>query len=292
MKLRVWHLTTYAYDDLVTDSLGVGHLTPRELPWQHVATSEVRIEPTPGDLRLEPDYYGNLRTYYQVTTPHAELRVTATADVEVSPPVYDAGLLAQPWERCIPQERRELPDAWEAADFTLTSPQVERSALAWEYGAQSLAPGRPVGEAVTDLMHRLYVDLTYQAGVTTVASTVAEVWEKRAGVCQDFTHVALACLREHGLAARYVSGYLATEPPPGRDRVVGADATHAWPAVWIPGSDIWLAVDPTNDQWVDERYVTVGWGRDYGDVPPLKGVIFSDAQQSQLDVKVDVAPID
>lgn len=292
MKLRVWHLTTYTYDDLVTDSLGVGYLTPRELSWQHVNTSQISVEPMPADFHTEADFYGNLRSFYQVTTPHTELKVTATADVEVSLPVYDADLLAQPWEACRPSVREEVADAWEATDFTLSSSQVERCALAREYGAASLTPGRPIGDAVTDLMNRIYADFVYQSGVTTVASTVGEVFQKRAGVCQDFTHAAISALREHGLAARYVSGYLATQPPPGRDRVVGADATHAWPAIWIPGSEMWFAVDPTNDQWVNERYVTVGWGRDYGDVPPLKGVIFSDAKHSQLDVKVDVAPIE
>ncbi|MFC6343597.1 transglutaminase family protein, partial [Nocardioides hankookensis] len=160
-----------------------------------------------------------------------------------------------------------------------------------EYGAQSLLPGRPIGEAVTDLMHRIHADFEYDATATTVTSTVAETFRERAGVCQDFAHLTIACLRTHGLAARYVSGYLATEAPPGKDRVVGADASHAWVAVWLPLTDEWLAIDPTNDQWVGDRYVTVAWGRDYGDVPPVKGVIFTEATTSTLDVSVDVAPV-
>ena len=155
----------------------------------------------------------------------------------------------------------------------------------------SLTPGRPIGEAVTDLMHRIHADFDYDSTATTVTSTVAEVLRKRAGVCQDFAHFALACLRSHGLAARYVSGYLATQPPPGKDRVVGADASHAWLAVWMPGSADWLAIDPTNNQWAGERYVTVAWGRDYGDVSPVKGVIFTKAKKSTLRVAVDVAPL-
>lgn len=291
MKYRVWHRTTYTYDEPVTDSLGVGHLTPRALPWQYVSTPEVTIEPMPADLTHEVDFYGNLATYFQVTTAHTELRVTSNADVEVLVPHYDPDALAQPWEAAVPSRRRDAAEAWQAVDFALESSQVAHTDQSREYAAASLLPGRPVGETVTDLMHRIHSDFTYEVGATTVTSTVDEVFAKRAGVCQDFAHLTLACLRTHGLAARYVSGYLATDPPPGRERIVGADASHAWVAVWVPGTENWLAVDPTNDQWVNDRYITAAWGRDYGDVPPLKGVIFSDATTSTLTVEVDVAPL-
>ncbi|MET3961317.1 transglutaminase-like putative cysteine protease [Marmoricola sp. OAE513] len=291
MKFRVWHRTTYTYDEPVTDSLGVGHLTPRALPWQNVASPTVTIEPVPADLTHEVDYYGNSTTYFQVTQPHTELRVTASAEVESLTPFYDDHALAQPWEDAVPTRRRDAPEAWRAVDFALESSQVAHTERARAYAAQSLTPGRPVGEAVTDLVHRIHVDFAYEVGATTVTSTVDEVFDKRAGVCQDFAHLTIACLRTHGLAARYVSGYLATEPPPGRERIVGADASHAWVSVWVPGTENWLAVDPTNDQWVNDRYITAAWGRDYGDVPPLKGVIFSDATTSTLTVEVDVAPL-
>ena len=170
------------------------------------------------------------------------------------------------------------------------SPAVPTYPGAKEYAADSLLPGRPIGEAVTDLMHRIHADFEYDATATTVTSTVPEILAKRAGVCQDFAHFTLSCLRSHGLAARYLSGYLATEPAPGKGRVVGADASHAWAAVWL-GGDEWLAFDPTNDQWQNDRYVTVAWGRDYGDVPPVKGVIFTEARHARLDVSVDVEPV-
>ena len=291
MKFHVWHRTTYSYDAPVTNSFGVGHLTPRALPWQNVATPEVTIEPMPADLTHELDYYGNHATYFQVTTPHTELRVLAASDVEVLVPTYDESALAQPWESALPTRRRDDPDSWKAVDFALESSRVAHTEQARAYGAGSLLPGRPIGEAVTDLMHRIYTDFTYEVGATTVTSTVDDVLAKRAGVCQDFAHLTIACLRTHGLAARYISGYLATSPPPGRERIVGADASHAWVAVWVPGTKNWLAVDPTNDQWVNDRYITAAWGRDYGDVSPLKGVIFSDAKKSTLTVEVDVAPI-
>ena len=162
---------------------------------------------------------------------------------------------------------------------------------ATEYAAATLTPGRPIGDAATELMHRIYADFDYDATATTVTSTVADAMRKRAGVCQDFAHIALAALRGHGIAARYVSGYLATQPPPGKERVFGADASHAWIAVWLPGTDQWLAVDPTNNQWANDRYVTVAWGRDYGDVSPVKGIIYTKAKKSTLRVSVDVAPL-
>jgi hypothetical protein len=140
-------------------------------------------------------------------------------------------------------------------------------------------------------MQRIYRDFDYDKTATTVTSTVGDAMRARAGVCQDFAHVALACLRSHGIAARYVSGYLATQPPPGKERVFGADASHAWLAVWLPGTDQWLAIDPTNDQWANDRYVTVAWGRDYGDVAPVRGIIFTKAKNSTLRVSVDVAPL-
>ena len=290
MRYRVSHTTTYSYDDDVTDSLGVAHLVPRELPWQQVSSYAVVVDPPPVDFSHDVDFYGNTATYFQVTRPHRSLVVDGVSEVSVEAPLLDEALLARPWEYARPLLRPAEPGAWLATDFALASALVEQTDEARAYAAESLTRGRPIGEAVTDLVHRIHTDFRYDEAATTVTSTVAEIFAERAGVCQDFAHLTLACLRSHGLAARYVSGYLATEPPPGRDRVVGADASHAWLAVWI-GDDQWLAVDPTNDQWVGDRYVTAAWGRDYADVPPVKGVIFSEAKRSTLLVSVDVAPL-
>jgi len=293
VRYRVSHATTYSYDDDVTDSLGVAHLVPRALPSQIVASAEVEVSPTPVDVSHDTDCYGNTATYFQVTTGHRKLVVAGRSEVEVSLPAYGEDALTRSWERARPLVDPRLPDAWRATDFALPSAAVDHTAEAHAYGAASLVPGRPIGEAVTDLMHRIHADFRYDATATTVTSKVDETFRERAGVCQDFAHLTLACLRSHGLAARYVSGYLATQPPPGRDRIVGADASHAWVAVWLPGpgGGEWLAVDPTNDQWVNDRYVTLAWGRDYGDVPPVKGVIFTEATKSTLKVAVDVAPV-
>ena len=300
MRYRVTHRTTYTYDDDVSDSLGIAHLVPRDLPWQHVTEPQVLVEPLPGDIEHDEDYYGNVVTYFQVTAPHTELEIEAVSEVEVVTPAYSEALLAQPWEQARPLTVPAPPHAWAATDFALPSAQAEHVPEAREYAAASLAPGRPLGEALTDLMHRVFTDFDYDRTATTVTSTVAEVMRTRAGVCQDFAHLMLACLRSHGLSARYVSGYLATTPPPGQPRLVGADASHAWVAAWLPdlrpaaeggGPGEWLMLDPTNDTWADDRYVTVAWGRDYADVTPVKGVIFTEAKSSTLRVSVDVAPL-
>ncbi len=290
ISYRVSHRTTYSYDEDVSDSLGIAYLVPRELPWQHVAAHELALEPETDDATTDLDYYGNTATYFQVTSPHRVLDIVATSTVEVEAPTYDQAVLEAPWESARPMQCGDVPDAWRAQDFALSSSLVDGTAAARDYAAESLTPGRPIGEAVTELMHRIHTDFRYDKAATTVSSTVDDIFDKRAGVCQDFAHLTLACLRTHGLAGRYVSGYLATTPPPGKERMVGADATHAWAAVWIPDGG-WLAVDPTNDQWVDDRYVTVAWGRDYADVPPVKGVIFTEAKKSTLTVEVDVAPV-
>ncbi|MFT4214762.1 MAG: transglutaminase family protein [Microbacterium sp.] len=290
MTYRVWHRTAYSYSKPVQDSVGLFHLTPRDLPWQRVSASGVSVDPPPGDLSADVDYFGNAATYFHLTDPHDALTIEASSEVTVEVPVYDSFALAQPWELARPLLHPDQSGAWSAAEYALRSPRVQHVAEATEYAAASLTPGRPIGEAVTDLMHRIFRDFDFDKTATTVTSTVADAMRKRAGVCQDFAHVALAGLRGNGIAARYMSGYLATQPPPGKQRIFGADASHAWLAVWLPGTDQWLAIDPTNDQWANDRYVTVAWGRDYGDVSPVKGIIFTKAKKSTLRVQVDVAP--
>ena len=308
-RYRVWHRTAYTYGKPVQDSVGQFHLVPRDLPWQRLEASAVVVDPVPGDLDADTDYFGNASTYFHLTDPHSELTITASSEVDVDVPAYDPAALAQPWERARPLAHPETAGAWAATEYALESARARHAPDAVAYGAESLTPGRPLGEAVTDLMPRIFRDFDYDKTATTVTSTVADAMQARAGVCQDFAHIALACLRSHGVAARYVSGYLATRPAPGKERVFGADASHAWLSVWLPptgevtgdaageaaggqaGEGQWLAIDPTNDQWADDRYVTVAWGRDYGDVSPVKGIIFTKAKQSTLRVSVDVAPL-
>jgi transglutaminase-like putative cysteine protease len=178
-----------------------------------------------------------------------------------------------------------------ATEFTLDLQPPEITDEVRDYAAPSFVPGRPLIEVLRNLTSRIYEDFTYRSGSTTVSTGVNDVLAAGEGVCQDFARLGIACLRANGLAASYVSGYLATDPPPGKQRMVGVDATHAWASVWTPQNQ-WLGLDPTNDQMVDERYIVVAWGRDYADVPPLRGIIYTDSESSVIDVSVDVAPFE
>ncbi|MCV7226976.1 transglutaminase family protein [Mycolicibacterium komossense] len=287
---RITHRTDYRYSDVVTSSYGRGFLTPRDSSRQRCLTHDLEIDPEPADSSTSRDVYGNLSSYFHVTQRHYALSVTATSVVEVDPPppdLYGAGAAVAPWEISRPVG----PDGALASEFTLDLQQAEITDAVREYAAPSFIPGRSLIEVLIDLNARIFDDFTYRSGSTTVSTLVSEVLAAREGVCQDFARLAIACLRANGLAASYVSGYLATDPPPGKERMVGIDATHAWAAVWTPQNQ-WLGLDPTNDQMVDERYIIVGWGRDYADVPPLRGIIYTDSERSVIDVSVDVAPVE
>lgn len=288
---RIRHSTTYTYDADVTGSYGQFHLRPRDLPWQRCLSHEISIDPAPSGLSEHADLYGNAKSYFHVTEPHRRLVVTAVSRVEVAEQRLDPDRLALPWERARPAEQPGDPDAWLAADFTFPSPYVEVPAGIGEYLRPSFTPGRPLGEAAVEFMHRVHEDFTYRFGSTSVSTRVSDLLEARMGVCQDFAHLMVSGFRSLGLAGRYVSGYLATRPPPGKPRLVGADASHAWAGVWVPGAG-WLYLDPTNDKVIDESHATVAYGRDYGDVPPVKGVIFTESTTSTMKVSVDMAPID
>lgn len=288
---RIQHTTTYSYSSDVTGSYGQFHLRPRDLDWQRCLSHEVRIDPEPADLAQHVDVYGNLKTYFHVLTPHTRLTITGLSTVEIEPPVPDTDRLAMPWESARPAHASEAPEGWRAVDFTLSSPMVDTPAGVEAYARASFRPGRAIGEAAVELMHRVHDDFTYRPGSTTVSTRVADLLASRTGVCQDFAHFTVACLRSLGLAGRYVSGYLASRPRPGQERLVGADASHAWVGCWIPEGG-WLYLDPTNDRPIDASHATVAWGRDYSDVPPVKGVIFTEAKTSTMTVGVDMLQVD
>lgn len=291
INYRIKHITTYTYDRDVTGSYGLFHLRPRELPWQQCRDHQVTIEPGPADLFAHTDAYGNTKSYFHVRHPHRQLVITAVSDVTVGAATVPEERLAIGWELARPRERPDQDDAWQATDFTLASPMVDVPSEAAAYAQESFVPGRSLGEAATELMHRIHEDFAYVSGASTVTSRVGDLLRTRSGVCQDFAHFMVACLRSQGLAGRYVSGYLATRPPPGQKRLVGADASHAWVGLWVPGGG-WLSLDPTNDRITDEAHATVAVGRDYGDVPPVKGVIYTKAKESSMTVSVDMAPVD
>jgi transglutaminase-like putative cysteine protease len=285
-RYRIEHVTLYKYSDQVSTSFGRGYLHPREFPGQRCLTHSLTVEPTPSDMAEDSDVYGNVNSYFHVTDSHTELRVVSRSEVEVTHADHDPAVLSAPWETARPSGIRDP----KSIEFTLASPLVRMFPEIEEYAKVSFTPGRPMIDAVNDLTHRIFTGFKYEHGATSVNSTVVDVLEAKAGVCQDFAHLAVACLRSLGLAGRYVSGYLATRPPPGKPRMIGADASHAWAAVRLADSS-WLNFDPTNNTLADERFTTVAWGRDYDDVAPLRGVIYTDAKKREMDVAVDVAPI-
>jgi transglutaminase-like putative cysteine protease len=286
----ITHRTTYRYSDVVTSSYGRGFLTPRDSTRQRCLSHELVLDPEAADSSTSRDGYGNISSYFHVSAPHRTLTVTSHSVVEVDAPradQYTTGSATAPWEISRPVGA----DGALATEFTLDLQPAEITDDLRSYAAASFAPGRPLIDVLRDLNARIHRDFTYRSGSTTVSTRVGEVLKAREGVCQDFARLAIACMRANGLAASYVSGYLATDPPPGRERMVGVDATHAWASVWTPQNQ-WLGLDPTNDQMVDERYVVVGFGRDYADVPPLRGIIYTDSERSVIDVSVDVAPFE
>jgi transglutaminase-like putative cysteine protease len=285
---RIEHRTTYTYDSDVTGSYGLFHLRPRDLGWQSCVAHEIAIEPEPADLFRHIDLYGNSKGYFHIVQPHTTLVVISNSVVEIGVKELDPEALAVPWEWTQPRMRDDDGEAWEAMDYVFPSPYVDVPPAIEDYARRSFPAGRPIGEAAVELMQRIHRDFTYKSGSTTLRTKVSDLLEKRTGVCQDFAHFMVASLRSLGLAGRYVSGYLATRPAPGKPRLVGAAASHAWAGCWIPGAG-WLYLDPTNDRLVDDSHATVAWGRDYGDVPPVKGVIFTEAKESKMEVSVDMA---
>ncbi len=289
-RYRVRHITRYTYDDVLEACYNRGLLQPRETPTQRVLASDVVATP-PSDLMASHlDYFGNHSLYLETREPTTELTVAATSVVEVDWPEPDLATLDAWTVAGAAAELAASLDAVELAEFTLPSPLVAMGTKVHAYAASELAPDRPLGEAIAALLHRIHADFSYRQGTTSVRTTLAELLVLRAGVCQDFAHLAVGCLRSVGLPTRYVSGYLETAPAPGTDKLQGADATHAWASVLTPRGD-WLDLDPTNDHFADSRYIVTAWGRDFSDVSPLRGVVFTEAATSDLVVEVDVDPL-
>jgi transglutaminase-like putative cysteine protease len=290
MKLKVVHKTTYHYGEPVTTSHHEARITPRDTLNQRLVSHELNVTPVPEARRRRSDFFGNRTVHFSLSEPHRQLEVVAESVVDIGP-LRPLVLEASPaWEsvrdRLRSDRKRDTLDAYAMA---LESEHVALAPALRDYAARSFESGRPVLEAVRDLVARIYTDFTYDARATEVSTPLAEVMRLRRGVCQDFAHLGIGCLRAQGLAARYVSGYLLTRPPPGKPRLVGADASHAWFAAFVPEHG-WVDFDPTNDLLPSDEHVTVAFGRDFADVTPIRGVILGGGQH-RLDVSVDVSPI-
>ncbi|MFP4348014.1 MAG: transglutaminase family protein [Thermodesulfobacteriota bacterium] len=288
MNFRVIHQTRYLYSEPVSLCQNEVKLLPRDLDHQQCAGSRVVVDPSPAAFRERTDFFGNRVCYFSIQQPHRQLTVTVSSHVRITPPEAEplpgAG---QPWEKARDALRTpSTPDIIEAGQFTLDSPLIIVTHDLRDYAEASFFPGRPLPEAVNDLMVRIHKDFEFVPGFTTVATPLSHVLEHKRGVCQDFAQVAIGCLRSLGLAARYVSGYIETLPPPGKERLKGADVSHAWFSAFIPEVG-WVDFDPTNNIIPRDQHITTAWGRDYADVSPLKGIIFSGGTH-QLTVSVDV----
>ncbi len=291
MLYQVTHTTTYEYSAPVTLCQNLAHLTPRATAEQHCRHTTLLIQPQPAVLSSRMDYFGNKLTFFSVQEPHRKMTVTASHRVDVIPRSVSDARITPPWETVRERLRasRELVEL-AAYQFVFPSRHVPFSAELAEYARPSFAAGRPLFEAVLELTTRIFQDFRYDPQATTIATPVHEVFTQRRGVCQDFSHLEIACLRSLGLAARYVSGYLRTTPQPGTPHLVGADATHAWVSIYCPDVG-WLDVDPTNNLQPSDKHLILAWGRDFEDVSPVKGVILGGGDQHSINVSVDVAEV-
>lgn len=293
MLLHVIHETTYDYAPPVRTAQHMAHLKPRHNAAQRLLRHAVVIEPAPAQQGETVDVYGNTRCFFSLQGTHDRLRVVADSLVETAEVPAPAG--SMPWEQARERMRYHRAAHYDpASEFVFASPYVPRHEDFIDYAQPSFTAERPLLEAARELMQRIHADFTYETTATDVNTPALEALALRKGVCQDLAHVMLGGLRSLGLPARYVSGYLLTEPPPGQPRLVGSDASHAWVSVYLPGEGdapgVWTDLDPTNDRAPGEDYVTLAIGRDYADVSPVRGVIHGGTHHS-LNVAVTVAPV-
>ena len=286
MKYDLRHETVYAYESPVVLSQQLLHLTPRVLEFQTLASHRIAIEPAPAETSAREDYFGNPVTQILLAAPHGRLSVSAESQVEVMPRAAPGA--EEAWEDVRDRLRRGGSETLEPVQFMFESPHVELFRDLAAYAEPSFARGRALLAALLDLTQRIHADFTFDPKATSVSTPLREVLAKRRGVCQDFAHLMTGCLRTLGLPARYVSGYILTSPPPGKPRLVGADASHAWVSAWT--GDGWLDLDPTNNMVVGDGHVTLAWGRDFSDVTPMRGVILGGGEQD-LEVRVTVTPL-
>jgi len=289
MHYNVTHSTKYAYTEPVSLCHNLVHLRPRITPRQTCHQSNLLVQPEPRALVHQNDYFGNPIALFTIQEPHKKLSITVKHRIEVKPNEPINLQESPPWEAVRDGLKTDRsPAALDAYQFTSDSHYVPRAAELFGYAEPSFAPGRPLLDAVMDLTTRIHTDFRYDPKATTLATPLADVLKHRRGVCQDFAHLQLGCLRALGLAARYVSGYLQTRSVAGRDQLVGADASHAWIAVYCSKFG-WVDFDPTNNLIPSEHHLTIAWGRDYDDISPVKGVIFGGGTHT-MTIAVEVAP--
>ena len=290
MKYRIMHTTGYRYSEPASLSQNELFITPRPTARLQVFSSRLTIDPEPQYFQKYYDFYGNTVQVFMVQHPHDALTITATSTVATCLAETPAPEMTTPWEQVAERLRqRANEEDLEASQFLFASPLISLLPEALEFARPSFTPHRPLLAGAVDLIGRIYTGFRYDKAATCVDTSIEHVLKKRRGVCQDFSHLAISCLRSLGLAARYISGYLETLPPPGKPKLVGCDASHAWISLYIPDWG-WVDLDPTNNMLCGESHIAVAWGRDYGDVTPVKGVVMGGGIHT-LSVSVDVARV-
>lgn len=276
MKYIIDHTTVYNYLEPVSLCHNVLRLAPRNTGGQVCKSVSVKIQPEPDTMKEYEDFFGNKVIYFSIEKEHGQLEVNVHSEIE---------------KRGVGGEGsgQDGQEAGEISQFIFETPMTAVSSDISDYARVSFQPGRSVLEATTDLMRRIYNDFDFTPGFTTISTPLAVVMRERKGVCQDFAHLGIACVRSMGLPARYVSGYIETISPPGVEKLIGVDASHAWFSVYIPSLG-WVDFDPTNNVLPGDQHITIGWGRDYADIAPMKGIIISSGSHG-LAVSVDVRRI-
>ncbi|MFO1082873.1 MAG: transglutaminase family protein [Reyranellaceae bacterium] len=291
MKYQLTHRTSYAYASSVDSAQHIAHLRPRSFPGQSVGAITIETNPLPALAVQHVDHFGNLIDIYRLDKPHNRFEIEVRADIEVRFPDPPLAAATPPWEEIrAALDSGGFPTAVGASELVHDSPLVPEVEALAEYGAKSLTPGRPILDAALELTARINADFEYHPGATDISTPLAQVFAGKAGVCQDFAHVELAALRAHGLAAGYVSGYIRTVRSKDEIGLRGADASHAWVAVWCGPEAGWIHLDPTNNLVAREDHVVVAWGRDFADVSPLRGVILGGDSHS-YGVAVTLVPV-
>ncbi|EUJ10349.1 transglutaminase-like enzyme, predicted cysteine protease [Methylophilaceae bacterium 11] len=290
MRYHVLHETEYHYDSVVTLSQQMLHMTPRNSNAQYCEQYSLIISPTPTEHTQYFDYFKNYSDYIAVFTPHELLKVSSSFTVSLQRRPYWTELQnSLPWETVAQQLLHPSNVDLEVVGYLYSSPNVKSSQALMDFALLSFWQGRPLIEAALDLTQRIYQSFEFDPEATNVSTPLDEVLAGKRGVCQDFAHLMIGCLRSLGLASRYVSGYILTNPPEGKERLVGADASHAWVSVYCPTYG-WIDFDPTNNCLVQSEHITVAWGRDFSDVSPMRGVVLGGGAQ-ELTVRVTVTPV-
>ncbi len=293
MIFNLTHTTEYKYNAPVSYCHNIATLRPRNSIGQKLLSYTIKISPEPTEISERLDFFGNYITRFSIQSEHKKLVVKNNSKVERNYGPYRDTFYSDKCKSVTLNEALALlnsiqPEILDAKQYVLESIFIRNTGEQFKaYAEQSFTPGRSVFDATFELMQRIYIDFKFVPGFTSVSTPIDEVMEEKKGVCQDFAQIAIACVRAIGLPARYVSGYIETLPPEGKEKLIGADASHAWFAVFIPGFG-WVDFDPTNNQIPADQHIVVGWGRDYYDVPPLKGVVYGSGK-SELKVAVDIA---